>query len=69
MVAYRPSKPGIGVQFPVCAYILGNITANYNEFLLKSVTSLIERMPEWSKGAVLSTAGESLVGSNPTPFK
>jgi hypothetical protein len=26
------------------------------------------RMPEWSKGADLSSAGESLVGSNPTPF-
>ena len=24
-------------------------------------------MPEWSKGADLRSAGESLVGSNPTP--
>lgn len=27
------------------------------------------RLPEWSKGADLRSAGESLVGSNPTPYR
>lgn len=27
------------------------------------------RLPEWSKGADLSSAGVSLVGSNPTPYR
>jgi hypothetical protein len=26
-------------------------------------------LPEWSKGADLRSAGESLVGSNPTPYR
>ena len=41
-----------------------HIYANINNRWLQKLRA---RMPEWSKGADLRSAGESRVGSNPTP--